>query len=212
MRFIIGYGGWLKPFIGLTLFFSILYIGFLKTVGLIIGLFLLYFFIFGESYSGQERVFGSSLAITWRRAIARLPWKKNSLENKLLSAIKDNDYDAVAQLLKQDVDVCVRDEYGHTLLMIAAINGNTEIVRLLIEDGAGVDQEDERSRTALIYAVLKNQREAVELLIEEGADVDHIDFEGLTALSHAMQQGNHEMANLLISHGAQLDLVNEDDW
>ena len=56
-----------------------------------------------------------------------------------------------------------------TPLIIAAKNGNAEIVRLLLEKGADVNVKTDSGKTALIHAKNEGHTDIVEMLEKAGA-------------------------------------------
>lgn len=81
-------------------------------------------------------------------------------------------------------ELSAAEEYGHghTPLMRAALNGNTERVKELIHQGADINQRDDNGRTALMFAVTNMHYETMKVLLEYGADVNVKSNEGGTAL------------------------------
>jgi ankyrin repeat protein len=55
-------------------------------------------------------------------------------------------------------------------LLIAATNGDTEIVRILLDGGAGPNETNEDGVTPLMGAAMKGHKELVEMLLAGGAD------------------------------------------
>ncbi|NBR95459.1 MAG: ankyrin repeat domain-containing protein [Proteobacteria bacterium] len=58
-------------------------------------------------------------------------------------------------------------EDGATALMLAAIEGHTEVVKLLLDKGADVNSRLETGETALILAAQGGHKEVMELLIKK---------------------------------------------
>jgi len=62
-------------------------------------------------------------------------------------------------MIEHGADVNAKDNYGYTVLILAARNGHTEIVELLIERGADIEAMNNDGNTALIqaarYGILK---------------------------------------------------------
>jgi ankyrin repeat protein len=94
--------------------------------------------------------------------------------------------------------------HGHTPLMRAALNGNTEGVKGLISLGADVNQRDDNGRTALMFAVINRHYETARLLLEYGADVNARSTKGGTALMGAALAGDLRMVQALLQKGADL--------
>ncbi|PAA93188.1 hypothetical protein BOX15_Mlig010017g1 [Macrostomum lignano] len=64
------------------------------------------------------------------------------------------------------------NEYGQSLLHVAAKAGQTSIIALLIEEGANIDFQDNEGKTALYEAIEADQVKTVRLLVELGANVN----------------------------------------
>jgi len=83
--------------------------------------------------------------------------------------IKKGDVVALRRALDQGVSPNLAHRFSCTLLMSAALGGNTRVGRLLIERGASVDHANNRGETALWHAAHMGQTSFVELLLEHGA-------------------------------------------
>ena len=114
--------------------------------------------------------------------------------------------DRVKRLLDEGEDVNKRDEYGWTLLMAAACEGQTEVVRLLAEKGADVNLVNEKQggMTALMMAVRWGHVDTVKALAELGANLDYRNNHGVSAFS--MSIGNEAMLQVLIESGVDINL------
>ncbi|XP_054964259.1 kinase D-interacting substrate of 220 kDa isoform X18 [Pan paniscus] len=91
---------------------------------------------------------------------------------------------------------------GQTPLMIAAEQGNLEIVKELIKNGANCNLEDLDNWTALISASKEGHVHIVEELLKCGVNLEHRDMGGWTALMWACYKGRTDVVELLLSHGA----------
>lgn len=94
--------------------------------------------------------------------------------------------------------------HGHTALMRAALDGNTERVRELINQGADINQRDDNARTALMFAVINGHYETMKVLLDHGADVNAKSNTGGTALMGAALNGDLRMVQALLDKGADL--------
>jgi ankyrin repeat protein len=94
--------------------------------------------------------------------------------------------------------------HGHTPLMRAALDGNTERVKELIQQGADINQRDDNGRTALMFAVINTHYETMKVLLEYGADVNAKSNKGGTALMGAASAGDLRMVQALLDKGADL--------
>ena len=95
-------------------------------------------------------------------------------------------------------------EHGHTALMRAALDGNTEKVKELIQQGANINQRDDIGRTALMFAVINSHYETMRVLLEYGADVNAESNKGGTALMGAASDGDLRMVQALLDGGAHV--------
>nr|XP_038967543.1 kinase D-interacting substrate of 220 kDa isoform X12 [Rattus norvegicus] len=93
-------------------------------------------------------------------------------------------------------------ECGQTPLMLAAEQGNVEIVKELLKNGANCNLEDLDNWTALISASKEGHIHIVEELLKSGASLEHRDMGGWTALMWACYKGRTDVVELLLSHGA----------
>jgi ankyrin repeat protein len=94
--------------------------------------------------------------------------------------------------------------HGHTLLMRAALDGNTERVKELIHQGADLNQRDDNGRTALMFAAINMHYESMKVLLEYGADVNARSDKGGTALMGAASAGDLRMVQALLDKGADV--------
>jgi ankyrin repeat protein len=74
----------------------------------------------------------------------------------------------------QNPNLC--NQYSWTLLMIAAMEGDTSIGRLLIEKGADLDRRNNHRETALSLAAHTGHPSFVSLLLENGASLECYPF------------------------------------
>ena len=95
-------------------------------------------------------------------------------------------------------------EHGHTALMRAALDGDTERVKDLLHQGAEINQRDDIGRTALMFAVINSHYETMRVLLEYGADVNAKSNKGGTALMGAASDGDLRMVQALLDGGAHV--------
>jgi len=95
--------------------------------------------------------------------------------------------------------------------MLAAYNGNIEIVKLLIDKGADVNTTDEIGRTALMFASSGPFVNTVLTLLQAGAKPNLTDKEeDWTAAMMAAAEGQLEVLKTLVAFGADLKMVDID--
>lgn len=127
-------------------------------------------------------------------------------------------YGEVASLLlERGADPGHRDHDGMTPLLLAAYEGNDDVVELLLEAGADVDEtagpdgnvSAAAAVTPLLAAAAMGHMKTVSRLLFWGAAVDAIDCEGRTALCLAAARGSVEVVRSLLDRG--LDENHKDD-
>ncbi len=116
----------------------------------------------------------------------------------LSTAIYSDDIAQVKIFLDKGADV----NRGQTPpLVIAARNGNPDIIKMLLEKGAKVDGADNYPFTPLEYAALNNKTEAVQLLLKAGAHVRR----NCSLLSASATNGNTDIIKMALEKGAEVD-------
>ena len=70
----------------------------------------------------------------------------------LADAIINEDYAAVSEILRHEMNVNQMDEYGFTPLIEAAIADNLDIAKLILSYGAQTNLQDMTGSTALHWA------------------------------------------------------------
>ncbi|KAH0560410.1 hypothetical protein KQX54_004342 [Cotesia glomerata] len=93
-----------------------------------------------------------------------------------------------------------------SLLHLAVIRENKDIVKLLLENNANPNVKDVYKETIFFRAVKRNNYELAEYLIKAGARVDDPSA-GISPLQWAISKINHEMADLIIKNGGDVNLV-----
>ena len=92
------------------------------------------------------------------------------------------------------------------LHIVAAVNPDSAVMRLLLDQGADIMTLDARGRMPLHWAAGFNSLEMVSLLIDSGSEVHGLDERGETPLhSAAATNPDPRVADLLLDNGAQLD-------
>lgn len=95
------------------------------------------------------------------------------------------------------VIVAAKESKDATALMIAAEQGNKEMVESLLAKGEDINAKDSKGTTALMIAAEQGNKEIVELLLAKGADISAKDGKGKTALMIAAKKNRTEVMNLL---------------
>jgi ankyrin repeat protein len=87
-------------------------------------------------------------------------------------AIKRGDFEAIGRSLEEGLDPNLANKRGWTILMLAAMRGNTKIGKLIVDSGADLNKRNAHRDTALSLAALSGSASFVELLLAEGASLD----------------------------------------
>ena len=125
----------------------------------------------------------------------------------LLLAIKDGSNGVIDVLLSDKrTDVDLSNKQGETPLMIASIQGDLPVVKLLVKQKSAM--VDHIGWTPLHYACTKGHLEVAQYLIASGANVNSESLNGTTPLMMAVQSGNEQLVKLLLDNGANLQAKN----
>jgi len=122
----------------------------------------------------------------------------------LVSAIRNKDIETetIELLIKVGADINAVDDYGNSILHIAAAN-SLDSVKFLINHGANINiLNPHDNRNVLVSAVEYIKEDIVKYLLEQGADVNTKDQYGKTALNYALEYEFSDIAMLLDAHSA----------
>ncbi len=119
-------------------------------------------------------------------------------------AIENGDLRAVRQWLDEGLPPDYRADRIGTGLMIAAWEGNVEMMELFFSRGANVNRTNQNEETALMLAAWRGQIEAVKWLLERGARLDRPGL-AWSPLHYAVFNGHDAVAKLLIERGANVN-------
>jgi len=122
----------------------------------------------------------------------------------ILVAANGDDTAKVVDLLKRGMDVNTADAEGNTLTMIAARNGNLELLNFLLTNRANPQKRNRYGDNAIMLATFRGNMEGVRRLLDAGASPDN---DGWTAMHYAAFGGHGDIATLLIDRGADLDAI-----
>lgn len=126
-------------------------------------------------------------------------------EAKGLPVEKIETLDALALLLDRGANADAVNAVGYSLLHIAAMNDEVEIMCLLLGKDADLELRDGNGRTALFHAVgpARTKDEAAKILIDHGARLNVRDREYYrTPLHWACIHRAHKIVNALLQAGA----------
>ena len=122
------------------------------------------------------------------------PAANSTADTALLDAAQQNDLSAVTRALQQGARVNAKTRYDATALMLGAMNGNIEIVRLLIERGADMNVRDTfYGFTPMAAAMMNGRADVIRFLVEQGSP------ETLNALALALQTKNIPLLSAVLA-------------
>ena len=126
----------------------------------------------------------------------------------ICAAIAQGNRTAVLAALEQGLDINTQDAQDMTLLMVAAMYGQTEIVRLLIERGANPYYYDLGGCNALIWT---SDPQIATMLLDYDVGIDDISCWHWSPLLAAVKFRRKDMVALLLERGADIALTHRDD-
>ena len=88
-------------------------------------------------------------------------WLQTPNLTDLFSALYAGKVPRVQQLLKQGIDLEMKDKNQRTALILAAESANVEFVQMLLARGATIDATEQDGYTALIIAATAGNHELV---------------------------------------------------
>lgn len=139
---------------------------------------------------------------------------KKILNNQdILNLVEKNDIQGVSKALQNGADVNTRDKSKRSLLLIATINHQTDLAKLLVTHGADVNLQADNQDSPFLYAGASGQTELVQLFLNHGARFDIFNRYHGTALIPACERGHIETVQLLANtKGFPIDHVNRLGW
>jgi ankyrin repeat protein len=120
-------------------------------------------------------------------------------------AISEGHIEAIKKIFDYKFDVNLQNGNGVTPLILAAKEGNAEIVELLLQNGSDVNHKS-IFETALMQAVSQGYKSVVKILLENKADVNAQVHGGETAMWHLIRKKDPMMFDLLLEYGADINI------
>jgi len=97
----------------------------------------------------------------------------NDRMTPLMWAAARGHYDLVKDLVEEHkANVCSKDKFKRTPLIVAIMNGHMQIASYLLQHGAEWQFPDSSNNTPLHYAAGYGWRQGIEMLIKAGADIN----------------------------------------
>lgn len=124
------------------------------------------------------------------------------LANSIIKA-NENYVATVQTLINAGAYIEARDSNSKTALLLASIEGNTEVVQILLQNKANIEVVTHEGSTPLLYASVFGHMRTVEVLLDNGADINIQDKYGSTAFTLAKGAGKIQIVELLKQYGAE---------
>jgi uncharacterized protein len=127
-----------------------------------------------------------------------------AIQEAMFEAARNDDTALVAHYIEAGAAINEEGQQGVTVLVVAAVRGNVELVRLLLEAGAEFDETD----FAAAIANSKGNVQLVQSFLDHGADVNKApdSSPGHTPLMEAAETGDIEVGKLLLANGAEINM------
>jgi ankyrin repeat protein len=125
--------------------------------------------------------------------------------SRLAEAVKNQNKEAVRDLLRQQVDVNTPEDDGATALHWAAHLSDLESADLLIRAGANANAKNDYGITPLSLACTNANAAMVEMLLKAGANSNTPIATGETPLMTCARTGSLDAVKALLSHGADVN-------
>lgn len=109
----------------------------------------------------------------------------------IFDLVKAGDAAGVERALASGVNVNVRDGFGQTPMVVAALAGQDEIAGLLLRHGADLKARTDKGMTAVHAAAFVGDQEILELLLDNGAPLNDQDNIAHITPLHAAAEENH---------------------
>jgi ankyrin repeat protein len=125
----------------------------------------------------------------------------------LVVALREKSLKAATALIKaKDIDFDKANPAGETPLMMAALQGELDMVKLMVDEEAEVNKT---GWTPLHYASTTGHNDVVKYLLDHAAYIDAESPNGTTPLMMAARGGHIETVKLLLDEGADMRLKNQ---
>ncbi|RDD41571.1 Transient receptor potential cation channel subfamily A member 1 [Trichoplax sp. H2] len=133
-------------------------------------------------------------------------------------AVEMNNYEIAKLCLSYNADPNFRnsDDFQtsdlntvRSVLHVAAINGQIDLVELLLQHKMPIDTVDSTGRTAMHGAVIGKNVEMIDFLHAKGLYLDSICQHGLTPLLTAVKKGFADITNKLLELGANIKVLDK---
>jgi ankyrin repeat protein len=167
-----------------------------------------------------------SFSVSAESSLAQVKYDLKPLDYLLLAAARQGDVREVTDLLESGASVNGTNLENKTALMMAALGGHLDVVKLLLERGANVNVRSKGSPfvvsqlaakrpggwTALAAAASSGNPDVVRVLMERGASVQAVAEDQMSPLVAAINGRNPAIVQLLLQRGADVNAVNDSGY
>ncbi len=122
----------------------------------------------------------------------------------LFDAARDGNVEQVSANIRAGSDVNARGATNRTILMIAIVGANKEIIDMIMAKKPDVKATDERGWTALHLAAANNMPDLAEELLKRGADINARNSDKTSPYHMALLYRNNQVALMLKAKGCDL--------
>jgi hypothetical protein len=126
-----------------------------------------------------------------------LRWSQ--LNSEMLKAARSGDLQGMRALAKRGISIDTKNQFGDSLLSIAARHGQTHIVHWLVVRGAKVNVVDAQGQTPLHTATALGNEAMVRALLDAGANPNQNNQQGIIAAQYARSE---RVSSLLRAYGS----------
>ncbi|KAH0563806.1 putative ankyrin repeat protein RF_0381 [Cotesia glomerata] len=134
--------------------------------------------------------------------------KQHHIQNKqiIFTAVELGFVKIVEKLLKLGVcpNTVLNNDLMYSMLHIACLHRQNEVVKLLINKGADVNCRDHQGKTPLFYAVHNSDGRIIKILLRNHADINVKARDGRTPLSLSVEDVDSDIITLLLDNGADI--------
>jgi len=107
------------------------------------------------------------------------------------------------------LEVPENNQEKNTLLHIASLNCQLEVIKNLVERGANINIRNAKHETALHSAAISGSAEIIRILIDKGMSVDLTNEDDSTPLHFSAEYGNLEATKALVERGVALNDIDK---
>lgn len=161
-------------------------------------------FVSADVFGGDEiRSSDGASEQTQAKVVTSEEAKELYVKLPLHYAVWKRDKDLLLQQIKKfgTEDINEKAENGRTPLIIAAINGDVDIAKVLVKNGADINLKSGSGSSPLIFAAYNNQLSMVKYLVKQKANVsEESNSYGFTALMSAANADCRSVVKYLLKN------------